>query len=120
MKEERMSGWTQPVCVDCWNHDNPASPAPWRDDLGEPERCCKCGARTCSGIYIRVDPAVVALTMRVLYEYVRGTIEPGAVEVAAECMNDMPYPDADTSAVVVDLAYRHLAVLAADYGRKAL
>jgi hypothetical protein len=50
--------WTQPICDDCWDAEHPASPSPRRGQ-GNPERCCKCGEPTASGIYIRVDPQTV-------------------------------------------------------------
>jgi hypothetical protein len=51
-------GWTQPLCVACWNRDNPDRQA-GNDPVGPPERCCKCGDPTRSGIYVRIDPATV-------------------------------------------------------------
>lgn len=55
--------WTQPVCMDCWRAENPG-----RDPVlmvtVEPERCCKCGADSLAGIYIRIDPKTVPFPRR--------------------------------------------------------
>lgn len=50
--------WTQPLCDDCWDVDHPDHAAP-RTKLGRAEQCCKCGAGTNNGIYVRVDPSTV-------------------------------------------------------------
>lgn len=50
--------WTQPICDDCWDRDHADRPSP-RLGGGFAEQCCKCGAGTNSGIYIRVDPSTV-------------------------------------------------------------
>jgi hypothetical protein len=61
---EELMSWTQPVCVPCWDRDNPDRPAPDRGDVGALEQCCKCGTMTRSGIYIRIDPATVSYPRR--------------------------------------------------------
>lgn len=50
--------WTQPVCEQCWFLVN-ITKEPVRMKEADPERCCKCGVETNSGIYIRVDPKTV-------------------------------------------------------------
>lgn len=50
--------WTQPVCEDCWNKDNPGRPAR-KFNEGPIEICCKCGISNKSGIFIRIDPTTV-------------------------------------------------------------
>jgi hypothetical protein len=51
--------WTQPVCIACWNRDNPDRQTAGRGDIGTLERCCKCGNNTQSGLYVRIDPRTV-------------------------------------------------------------
>jgi hypothetical protein len=52
--------WTQALCENCWLRDNPGrEPVAIKPEFAELERCCKCGADTFSGIYVRVDPATV-------------------------------------------------------------
>lgn len=51
--------WTQPLCVTCWNRDNPDRQTSGTGDMGDLERFCECGSETRSGIYIRIDPATV-------------------------------------------------------------
>lgn len=50
--------FTQPLCDDCWDEENPESLSPRRGQ-GDHELCCKCGMPTRAGIYIRRDPATV-------------------------------------------------------------
>jgi hypothetical protein len=52
--------WTQPMCDDCWTADNPGrEPMRFVESERQAEQCCKCGAGTKSGIYVRVDPSTV-------------------------------------------------------------
>ena len=51
-------GFTQPLCGTCWDREN-HDWAPVVSNTAEIERCCQCGEKTESGIYIRVDPATV-------------------------------------------------------------
>ena len=46
--------WTHAVCYPCWEKRFGYDPHKVLD--GDPERCCFCGGRTCSGIYVRHDP----------------------------------------------------------------
>lgn len=46
------------MCMPCWVRDNGArQPHAMRN--AEAERCCKCGAPTQSGIYVRLNPTTV-------------------------------------------------------------
>lgn len=50
--------WTQPACDRCWNDREPLRvPVRFREEARQLELCVYCGARTLSGIYVRVDPA---------------------------------------------------------------
>ncbi|MGI5223013.1 DNA cytosine methyltransferase [Nocardia sp. CA-290969] len=50
--------WTQPICQPCWSFTYPGSfPPRVLDDHSR--ICCRCGAATTSGLYIRIDPASV-------------------------------------------------------------
>jgi hypothetical protein len=51
--------WTQPICGECWERENPGR-KPVRVIDGDTERCCHCGTLTTNGIYTRVDPTTVA------------------------------------------------------------
>ncbi len=51
-------GWTQPLCEQCWELLNPLR-TPTRLRKPFRERCARCGIRTISGIYTRMDPATV-------------------------------------------------------------
>lgn len=48
-------GWTQAICDDCWDNQNPERPSP-RAGAGEAEQCFFCDKPTESGIYVRADP----------------------------------------------------------------
>jgi hypothetical protein len=50
--------FTQPICDNCWDKENPDRRSP-RHMEGEIEQCCLCGESTRSGIYIRRDPKTV-------------------------------------------------------------
>ena len=50
--------WIHSICVTCWNEQRPSKPV-GADDSGTSERCCFCGERHSSGIYVRQDPATV-------------------------------------------------------------
>jgi hypothetical protein len=54
-------GWTQAICVACWNERNPDRPTnpAISYEHGDEECCCHCGQATRSGIYVRVNPATV-------------------------------------------------------------
>lgn len=53
-------GWTQPVCNNCWDEQNPdRDPYRIRTEYAEEEICAFCGISTRSGIYTRVDPKTV-------------------------------------------------------------
>jgi hypothetical protein len=56
-----MSRFNHATCVACWNNNNPTQPTDPRRDYtrGREEVCCWCSRLTCSGIYVRVDPANV-------------------------------------------------------------
>lgn len=54
-----MSNWTQPLCIPCWNRENPDRQTAGHGDVGDLEHCCQCGDATRSGIYVRRDPATV-------------------------------------------------------------
>lgn len=50
--------WTQPICLSCWGCLYPHLPRHQvRNDHSR--ICCRCGAATTAGIYIRIDPASV-------------------------------------------------------------
>ena len=51
--------WTQAVCTACWNERNPDRLAHVRVNAQYAEKCCHCGVRTFSGIFVRVDPSTV-------------------------------------------------------------
>lgn len=53
-----MSGWTHPICDDCWDDRNPERLAS-RVQQGDIEHCCFCGRHTTSGIYIREEPDAI-------------------------------------------------------------
>ena len=55
-----MGNWTQPVREECFLAHHYDGQQPARLKQAEEEVCCHCGARTKSGIYVRVDPATVA------------------------------------------------------------
>ena len=63
MSEPVHYSFTQPVCDDCWDREYPDRPSP-RVGQGERETCCKCGNRTFSGIYIRINPTTVPYPTR--------------------------------------------------------
>jgi hypothetical protein len=50
--------FTQPICADCWDAQNPGRVAT-RVTTGELEHCAFCAEPTVEGIYVRVDPATV-------------------------------------------------------------
>jgi hypothetical protein len=54
--------WTQPICRECWNERNPDRQVTNAATLylSEREFCCHCGEPATSGIYVRVDPALIA------------------------------------------------------------
>lgn len=59
-----MSEWTHPVCdVDAltmaFTHEINYPPTRVVEDQREEERCCFCGERTRSGVYLRADPATM-------------------------------------------------------------
>ncbi len=58
----------QPLCDECWTKAfNPPERVRWPDSLPSPSRrerflgmkCCMCGRRTSSGIFVRFDPETV-------------------------------------------------------------
>jgi hypothetical protein len=49
--------WTQGICDDCWEMNNPGR-EPYRLLKPERETCCVCGGVTLSGIYVRRRPVV--------------------------------------------------------------
>lgn len=49
--------WTQPLCMSCWLRADSRHPARVPGDHSR--ICCRCGAATSAGIYIRIDPASV-------------------------------------------------------------
>lgn len=54
-----MSGWTHALCAQCWAEENGGRiPVVMRN--AEAEVCCRCGANTRSGIYIRRDPVLLS------------------------------------------------------------
>lgn len=60
-----MSNWTQALCENCWIKDNPdRPPVVMNPEFADLETCCKCGAGTYSGIYVRVDPTTVPYPTR--------------------------------------------------------
>jgi hypothetical protein len=55
-----MSDWTQPICDSDWiNREGARRPIRLVPAVRVEEHCCDCGEPTMSGIYIRVDPAIV-------------------------------------------------------------
>jgi hypothetical protein len=53
-----VSNWTHAICDDCWDEQRPESPSPQKG-TGDPQACCYCGKPTCSGIFVRDDPATM-------------------------------------------------------------
>lgn len=52
--------WTQPVCDPCFRQGQPGrEPGRLSEFAREVETCCRCGAETAEGIYVRVDPETV-------------------------------------------------------------
>lgn len=49
--------WTQPICMPCWLRTHSRHPVRVTGDHSRV--CCRCGAATTAGIYIRIDPASV-------------------------------------------------------------
>lgn len=49
---------TQSCCDDCWWKRRQQEPYRMKD--AEEETCCYCGEKNTSGIYVRVDPRLVA------------------------------------------------------------
>lgn len=60
MTSQASSSRTQPICNGCWTARNPDHPSTVKILLrARSEECCYCAAPTRSGIYVRVDPAMV-------------------------------------------------------------
>lgn len=57
-RTEPQMTWTQPVCADCFERENPGR-QPVRMVDADSERCCLCGSMTFAGIYVRKDPKLV-------------------------------------------------------------
>lgn len=52
--------WIQPLCDKCWVRRNGFRlPHRIMEDQRVQERCCDCGMKHRSGIYMRIDPATV-------------------------------------------------------------
>lgn len=51
--------WTQPLCEECWNRENPGRSPIRVDGLIEVNICCTCGAPTTAGIWTRKNPQEV-------------------------------------------------------------
>jgi hypothetical protein len=52
-----MSQWTHALCETCWNIANPERPYLIKSPLHAlTEVCCRCGAETRDGIYVRGAP----------------------------------------------------------------
>lgn len=47
------------MCAGCYGDTHPGRD-PVRIVDSEPERCCRCGEQTSEGIWVRIDPALVA------------------------------------------------------------
>lgn len=60
-----MTSWTQPICSGCFAVRHPGrAPNTITPECAEEERCCYCGEMTTDGIYIRIDPLMVAFPKR--------------------------------------------------------
>ena len=55
-----MSQWNHPLCEECWADQHPERrPVRVKEGYRDIEACCRCGAATYSGIYVRADPAMM-------------------------------------------------------------
>ncbi len=54
----KWGSWSQPICDVCWRQRE-GDRIPVRIVTRPPERCAFCGDPTTSGIYVRIDPALV-------------------------------------------------------------
>jgi hypothetical protein len=53
-----MSSFTHSICYDCWDNKNPDKKAPRNPliSIDLAEKCCFCGERHCTGIFVREKP----------------------------------------------------------------
>ena len=60
-----MGGWTQSICDTCWpaycfgRGEIPFNPSRVKSEYTEEETCVACGQVHESGIFVRLDPAIV-------------------------------------------------------------
>lgn len=59
MSETTGFSWIQPICAGCYNRRYPGRDPACFSPPGT-ESCCDCGNTTVTGIYMRVDPGMVA------------------------------------------------------------
>ncbi len=56
-----MSRWNHSICEDCWKEKNPEK-EPTRATTRKTKRCCICGKKHMSRIFVREDPEVTDCT----------------------------------------------------------
>lgn len=81
--------WNAPVCVACWNAQNPdrpANPVPGEDAYvaGAVRRCAYCGGGTTSGILRREDPATVPFPLREVDDEAYAAVRAAGMAVALD------------------------------------